>query len=194
MAPFTPFFDCRDELGREDAALDGALEDEPAARFARLDVQHDVAILTVAAGLPDESTLDAHDGGGDLLAVGDLWLAHLAVDAELTPQAVDDDLQMKLAHPRDDGLVRLLVGVATKGRVFVRQLLEGVGELVEVGFRARLDRDADHRLGKAHPFQDDGLLLVTQRVASVREAQPHERVDVAGVADADLLALVGVHA
>ena len=51
---------------------------------------------------------DLLDGPADRLAVGDLRAADVRVDGELY-EAVDDDLEMELAHAGDEGLARLLV-------------------------------------------------------------------------------------
>ena len=99
-----------DELLRDDAADDVVLEDEALAALGRLDLDDDVAVLAVAAGLLGRS-LPSHLGAASLdrLAVGDLGLADVGVDLELALQAVDDDLEVELAHAGDDRLPRLLV-------------------------------------------------------------------------------------
>jgi len=47
------------------------------------------------------------DLAGDGLAVGDLRLADVGVDLVLAPHAVDDDVQVELAHAGDHGLAGL---------------------------------------------------------------------------------------
>ena len=49
--------------------------------------------------LPDELVL-ALDAARDGLAVGDLRVADVRLDLELAAQAVDDDLEVELAHAR----------------------------------------------------------------------------------------------
>jgi hypothetical protein len=115
-------------------------------------------------------------------------------DLELALQAVDDDLEVQLAHAGDDGLPRLFVGVGTERRVLVSELLQARAELVDVTLGARLDRDGDDRIGKHHLFQDDGLLFVAERIPGASVAKADRRVDVARVALLQLLALVRVHA
>ena len=81
-----------------------------------------MAVLTAAAGLLDEAVFLVH-GLSDGLAVGDLRLADVGLDAELAPHAVDDDFKMQLAHAGDDGLTRLLVGRDTERGVFLGEAL-----------------------------------------------------------------------
>ena len=69
-----------------------------------------MAVLAAAAGLADEPALDLLDGLADRLAVGDLRAADVRVDVELAHQAVDDDLEVQLAHAGDERLPGLLVG------------------------------------------------------------------------------------
>ena len=83
----------------------------------------DVAVLARAARLAHEPALDLLDGLGDRLAVGDLRPADVAVDAELAQEAVDDDLEVQLAHPCDERLSRLLVGRDTERRVLLGEPL-----------------------------------------------------------------------
>jgi hypothetical protein len=60
--------------------------------------------------------------GADRLAVGHLRLADVGLDLELAHHAVDDDLEVQLAHAGDDRLAGLLVGVHAEGRVLLGQL------------------------------------------------------------------------
>ena len=66
-----------------------------------------MAVLAAAAGLPDVAAL-AVGRPGERFLVGDLRLADARLDAELALQAVDDDLEVQLAHAGDDDLAGLL--------------------------------------------------------------------------------------
>jgi hypothetical protein len=79
-----------DELARDRAARDLVLEDEPFAG-RRLDLQNGVAVLSPPAGLPLVA-LFALGGLRDGLALCDLRLADVGLDAELALHAVIDDL------------------------------------------------------------------------------------------------------
>src|SRR4029079_15758314 len=79
------------DLGHELVAL---------ARLGRRGVDDRVAVLAAASGLAHELALDLLDRAPEGLAVGDLRPADVRVDLELAHQAVDDDLEVELAHAR----------------------------------------------------------------------------------------------
>ena len=152
-----------------------------------------MAVLAAAAGLADELALGVQHLVARTLAVGDLRLAHVRLDLELAQQAVDDDLQVQLAHAGDDGLAGLMVGGHAERRVLLGQLLQGHAHLVLLGLGLGLDRDVDDRVGEFHGLQDDGGVLGAQRVARGRVLQAHDGHDVARGAAVDVDALVRVH-
>src|SRR5690606_38780307 len=107
-------------LARYHTALDLIDELETLAGLLRLDAQEHVAILAAAAGLLGELVL-LLDALADRFAVGHLRLADIRLDAELALHAVDDDVQVQLAHAGDDRLAGFLVGPHAEGRVLLRQ-------------------------------------------------------------------------
>jgi len=111
--------DRADVLARDLAADDLVEELVALARLGRLRVDDSVAVLAAAAGLAHELALDLLDGTAEGLAVGDLRAADVRVDRELAHQAVDDDLEVKLAHARDQGLAGLVVGAHAEGRILL---------------------------------------------------------------------------
>ena len=129
----------------------------------------------------------------DRFAIRDLRRADVRLDAELALHAVDEDLEVQLAHAGDDRLARLLVGAHAKRRVFLRETIERDAHLLLVGLGLRLDGDVDHRLGEHHLLERDHLRRIAQRVAGRRFLQANGRGDVAGAHFLDVLALVGVH-
>jgi hypothetical protein len=133
------------------------------------------------------------DGMARGLTVGDLRLADVAVDVELTTETVDDDLEVQLAHAGDDGLAGLLVGVDLEGRVLLGELGEADAHLVLLGLGLRLDRDVDDGVGELDGLEDDGVSLVAQRVTGTRVLETHGCDDVAGVAGLTVDTVVGVH-
>src|SRR5437870_2289679 len=68
-------------------------------------------------------------GLGQRLAVDDLRPPHRRLDAVLDPHPVDDDVQVQLAHPADDGLAGLRVFVPAEGGILVGHLRQGEVEL-----------------------------------------------------------------
>ena len=175
-----------------DAALDFVDELEALAG-SRLEVDDDVAELAAAAGLADEASHDLLDPLADRLAVGDLRLADVGVDFELAQHAVDDHLEVELAHPVDQGLTGFLVGFDPEGRVLLAEALQGGAHLLLVGFRFRLDRDGDHGLGEFDALERDRRVGGGEGVAGAGLLEADAGADVARVDLLDLLAAVGVH-
>ena len=64
------------------------------------------------------------------------------LDAVLAPHAVDDDVEVQLAHAADDCLPGLRVLVAAEGRILVDQLGQREVELLLLRLRLGLDRRA----------------------------------------------------
>ncbi len=188
-----PGLDRLDVFPGNHAADDLVLEDEARARLGRLQRDHHVAVLALAARLPDELALDVLDLLADGLAEGDLRLADVGLDLELALHAVDEDLEVQLAHAGDDRLAGLRVGAHPERRILFLQLLQRGGQLVLVGLGLRLDGDVDDRVGELHRLQDDRLVLVGQGVAGAGVLETDRRGDVAGEHFLDLVPLVGVH-
>ena len=122
-----------DEFARDRPPLDFVDELEALAG-RRLEVDDDVAELAAAAGLADEAGDDLLAALADRLAVGDLGLADVGLDFELAQHPVDDDLEVELAHPVDQGLAGFLVGFDPEGRVLLAEPLQGLTHLLLVGF------------------------------------------------------------
>src|SRR5439155_24971073 len=130
--------DGRDVLARDLAADDLVDELVALARLGGREVDDRVAVLAAAAGLADEPALDLLDCLADSLAVGDLRAADVRIDVELAHQAVDDDLEVQLAHPRDERLPGLLVGAHLERRILLRQPLQSGAKLVLIALGLRL--------------------------------------------------------
>src|ERR1700730_518234 len=177
---------------RDRAAHDLVDELEALAGLVRLDVDLGVTVLAAPTRLPDEPP-DAVRLALDRLAVGDLRLAHVGVDRKLPQHPVDDDLEVQLAHPGDDGLGGVLVGPDLERRVFLGELGERLAHLLLVHLGARLDRHADDRVLEHDRLQQDRIVLVGEGVPRRRLLQADRRRDVAGVDLGDLLPVVGVH-
>ena len=125
------------------------------ASLLRVHVDDRVTVLAATAGLADELALGVHDLVARTLAIGNLGLAHVRLDLELAQQAVDDDLEVQLAHAGDDGLAGLVVGGHAERRVLLGELLQSDGHLVLLGLGLGLHGDVDNRIGELHGLQDD---------------------------------------
>ena len=103
-----------------DAAHDLVLEDEALARLAaRPSITH---VRRTARGRPSAGRTALGLGlAADRLAVGHLRPPDVGLDLELAQQAVDDDLQMELAHARDDRLAGLVVVGDPERRILLGQ-------------------------------------------------------------------------
>src|SRR5690349_5352166 len=152
-----------DEFLRNRTAGDLVFEHETLAG-RRLDLDLDVTKLTTPTGL----LLVNFFSGRRLrnrLAIRNLRLADVCFDAKLALHAVDDDLEVQLAHAGDDRLPRFLIGRDVERRIFLGQTVQSDAELVLVLSRLGFDRDADNWSRKLHRLEHDRLILIRNRVA-----------------------------
>ena len=91
------------------------------------------------------------------LAIRHLRLADVGFDLVLAHHAVDDDLQMQLAHAADDGLARIRIGVHLEGGIFLRQLGQRHAHLLLVGLGLRFHRNRDNRRREVDRFEHDRM-------------------------------------
>src|SRR5690606_25572061 len=186
--------DRRDVLARNHATLDGVDELEAGtARLERLELDDDVTILAAATRLLDELPFGFLDRLADRFAVGHLRLADRSLDAELALHAIDQDLEMELAHARDDRLAALLVGTHAERRVFLGEARQRDAHLLLVGLGLGLHGLRDDGLGELHALEDDGRVGIAQRLAGGDLLEAHAGGDVARPDFLDLLAVVGAH-
>src|SRR5437660_564661 len=88
--------------------------------------------------------------------------AYVRFHAELAIHAIDDDLQVQLAHPGDDGLAGFLVGAHAERRVLLREAVERHAHLLLIGLGLGLDCHVDHRFREHHLLEDDDLVRIAQ--------------------------------
>src|SRR5581483_5740862 len=98
------------------AALDVVRELIALARLVRLDPNLGVTVVTRATRLANVLALRL-SLGADRLAVVHLRLADIRLDLVLAHHAVDDDLQMQLAHAGNNRLPAGLVRAHLEGRI-----------------------------------------------------------------------------
>ena len=186
-----------DVLPGDGTALDVGLELEVhATLFVRevlgLELDLDASVLAGTTGLLLVGVVDL-GGLGDGLTVRDLGSADVGLDLELAEHAVDDDLEVELAHALDDGLVGLLVAAEAEGGILGGEADEGLGHLLLVGLGLGLDGDADDGLGELHLLEDDGVVLGAEGLAGGGVLEADEGDDVAGDGGLDFFTVVGVH-
>src|SRR5688572_18718881 len=182
----------RDGLGGKCAARDRVDELVAVALRQWLEPQRNLCILVAAADLPNELTV-LLDGLGDRLAIRDLGPADVRGDTELAQHAVDDDLEVQLAHAAQYRLAGLRIDMHAQRGVLANELRERLAQARVIRFGARLDSGRDDGLRKIHHLERDGAL-------GIREAVPRRDVlevdggrDIAGAHLIDLRALVRVH-
>src|SRR4029079_16335350 len=98
-----PLLDRRDIFARDDAALDLVEELETGAALPWDDLHLHFAELAGAARLLLVG-VGQLDRLREILAIGDLRSADIGLDLELALHAVDEDLEVELAHSLDDRL------------------------------------------------------------------------------------------
>ena len=163
-----------DVLLRNRAALGVVGELVALARLVRRDADLRVAVVTRTTGLTD--VLAFRLGvAADRLAVGHLRLADVRLDLVLAHHAVDDDLQVQLAHAGDDRLARVDIRAHVEGRIFLRQLGQRHAHLLLVGLGLRLDRNLDNRLREVDRLEHHRVLVGADRVAGDRDSSGQQR-------------------
>src|SRR5438046_8620395 len=95
---FDPLLDSLLPVLRQAVSADPPLVFEAGAALERLEVDDDVTVLALAAGLADIAALTLR-GLGERLAIRDLWTSNIRGHSELPQHPVDDDFEMQLSHP-----------------------------------------------------------------------------------------------
>src|SRR5690606_15980238 len=117
-----------DKLTRDVAALDLINELETDAGFVRTDLDVDLGKLSATTRLLLVCVVLVHTCANGF-AVSHLRTSDIGLYLELAPQAIDDDLQVQLAHAGDDRLAGLLVGRNLERRILFGKLLQTIAEL-----------------------------------------------------------------
>ncbi len=190
---FDSLIDRRDVLTGNAPAGDLVDELVAAAGPGRFQTDDDVPVLALTAGLADVLALDLGNGSLDGLPVGHLRFADVGPHFELAEEAIDFDLEVKLAHAGNDGLAGFLVGSNQESRIFFVEPVERLGQLLLVGLGLGLDGDLDNRGREGHRFELNRMARIGQGVAGgcVLEADPGD--DVTGEDRIDVLAMVRMH-
>ena len=151
-----------------------------------------MAILPTTTGLTGKFTFCVNRFG-DFFSVSYLRLADVGFYLEFTQHTVDDDIQVKLTHTRDNGLAGFFIGMCTEGRIFFCQFLECNTHFFLAGFCLRLDGNIDNRFREYHGFQNDRMIWIRQGVPGSGIFQAHGSDDVTGVNLGDFFTVVRMH-
>ena len=135
--------DGRDVVARDGAADDRVDELEPGAALQRADAQVGDRVLPVAAGLLLDLALGVA-GADDRLAVRHRDVFGLDVHAELARQSLEGDGEVGVAGTAEHRLVGV-VAVDAEARILGQQPVQRTRQLVVVGLRQRLQRQAEDR-------------------------------------------------
>ena len=123
-----------------------------------------MTVLTFTAGLTGIFRILVN-GVPYRLFVGDLRFAYVCLNFEFAQHSVYDDLKMKLAHARYDGLSRFFVGISFERRVFFGEFGKSDAHFFLARLCFRLDRYSYNRFREFHRFEDDGFIIYAERVA-----------------------------
>src|SRR5690606_34822063 len=112
---------------------------------------------------------------------------------ELTLQAVDDNVEMELAHSSDDGLTRLFISPDPEGRVLCGQAMKRHAHFLLVALGLWLDGDLNDGIRELHPLQNDRLGRIAKRISGGGLLEARKRYDITGKSLIDILAGIGMH-
>ncbi len=112
---------------------------------------------------------------------------------ELSQQTVYNNLQMKLAHTRDNGLSCLLVGLCAEGWVFFGQFCQSLTHLSLSSFCLRLNRNINNRLWELHGFQNNRMLFITDSITCCCQLKAYCGGNIARINLIEFLSLICMH-
>ena len=150
-----------------------------------------MAVLTAATRLFDEFSFTI-SRDEDRFLVGDLGFARIGFDLKFSKHAIPDDLEVELAHPRNDRLAGLLIGKDAESGVFLGEALQSIRHflLIELGFW--LDGHRNDRIRERRRLEEDREILITKRVAGGDVLDPDDRGDVTGETGVYVFAFVSL--
>src|SRR5207237_9804344 len=122
-----------------------------------------------------------------------LLLTDVRLQAGLAFPAIDTELQVHLAHSRDDGLASCLIRRDVERRIFLSQATERDAKFVLVGASLGINRHPNNRRGKLNGFQNDWLVIVTDGVAGCNLLHAADSDNFTGARILYVLAFVSVH-
>ena len=175
-------FNGRPILLGNDAADDLVDELKPAAPGQGFDIEPAIAELAPAARLLLVAALDiglALDG----LLVGDLGDLEVDLHPEFPFHFLHGDFDVDLPHPGENHFLGLFLPAEVQRGVLFRQAVDRGDDLVLVAPRFRLDGKGHDRRGDFQFVEQDGRLLVADRVPCRRFLQFCQDGDIPGDED-----------
>ena len=148
-----------DVVAGDRAADDRVDELESGATLQRADPQVGDGVLAVAAGLLLDLALGIA-GADHGLAIRHTNIFGLDTHTELARQSLERDRKVRVAGAAEHGLVGV-VAVDAEARILGEQAVQRARQLVVVGLRQRLQRQAEHRRGRL--LADDAHRHVARR-------------------------------
>src|SRR5690606_24851031 len=186
------FLDGAEVFLRDDATDDLFLPYETGARLDRLDTQPDMTILATTTRLTHELAF-LLDRLANRFTVRHLRRTNIRLDVELALHAINDDIQVQLAHTGNNGLSGLLVRTHAERRVLLGKTAKRKTHLFLVCLGSRFHRNRNNRLRELHTLQDDRRIQRAQRFTGGDIFHADARSDIARADFLDLFAIVGVH-
>ena len=135
------------------------------------------------------ASADPRDG----FPIRHLGAPHISAHVKLAHHAVHQNFQVQLSHPGNNRLAGVRIGVHFKSGIFLRQLGQRVPQFFLVGLGLGFDGHGDDGGGEIHSLQNDGGVLIANRVARRNVLQSHGRSDITRVNLGDLFPLIGMH-
>src|SRR5690606_21802589 len=108
--------------------------------------KYDVREFTTATGLV-LVPLHMVGRGGQSLLVFHLGLTLIYLDLKLASKTVHNDVQVKFAHSRNDGLPRSLIGLDLERGILFGKFGQGHAQFIDIDLGFGLHSDPDYRIG-----------------------------------------------
>ena len=112
------------------------------------------------------------------LLVVNLWLTLVTLYLELTLQTVDNNIEVKLTHTRDNGLTTLLISTNGECWILLSKLRKTVIKLSNVSLALWLNCDRNHSVREGNRLEDDWCVLITESITSTNILETYTSTDI----------------
>ena len=158
----------------------------------RADVHDNISELTTTTGLLLVNFTQV-DCLSDSFLIVNLRLTLVTFNLELTFQTVDDNIQVKLTHTRDNCLTSLFVSLNCKRRIFFSQLSQDIWQFIHILLSLRLNCDTNYRFREVHRLQYNRCSFVTQCITSMYILETYASTNITSTDNFYRILLVWVH-